>query len=221
MAALQLMDRHVISWIETTYHKSKAFPSHQLIREQWPRTFPTDHALEIWLASPVVKQALHNRGLNSNSNHGELTEAQAAAILVVANLSDRRGLSTKLKSLGITLAQWNAWKRQPSFKKFLYDQLNEDLDSSLDRVFSGLLNAVDKGDPRAVQLYLEMTGRQPTENERNFKLAVSRIIESITRHVKDPEVIRALAKDFEMIEQGRDPVLRLESFAPTGKDLGI
>jgi hypothetical protein len=212
------MDKHIISWAEQIYHQSKTFPSPRDFHEGWPKTFPDPSTAQSWLSTAVVKQALHNRGLNpsQNPNSTQLSEVQAAAILAVANLSDRRALSSKLKSIGVTLTQWNAWKKQANFRSFLYSQLNDDLDSSLDRAFSGLLNAVDKGDSRAIQIYLELTGRQPTENERNYRLAVSRIVESIQRHVKDPETIAKLAADFDSIEAGRDPsqLLSLEPIQP-------
>lgn len=202
-----ITDRHIISWIEQTYHQTKAFPTIQEIQKAWPKTFPTTSAVEEWLITPKVKAALNNRGLTrSKAPQLALSEVQAAAILVVANLSDKRSMVAKLKSLGITLTQWNAWKKQPAFKKFLFSQLNEDFESSLDRALTGLLAGVDKGDPRSVQLYLEMTGRQPTENERNYRLAISRIVESISRHVKDPKTIQAIADDFQLIEQGIEPL---------------
>lgn len=211
MSTLSIRDRNVLSWIERIYHESKGFPSSQTIQSEWPKTFPTVAALESWLNSPPIHTALHNRGLTQNSNSLELSEAQAAAILVVANLSDRRSLPTKLKSIGVSLTQWNAWKKQAAFRNFLHSQLTDDFDTSLDRALSGLLRSVDQGNPRAVELYLEMTGRQPTENERNFKLAISRIVESVTRHVKNPATIKAIADDFEKIERGIDPSATINS----------
>jgi hypothetical protein len=207
---LGALDRSIISWIEQIYHQSKTFPSFETFKSAWKISFDTREKLQAFLDKPLVKQALHNRGMNPNSHSSkELTEAQAAAILTVANLSDRRSLQTKLKSLNITLTQWNAWKKQASFRNFLYSQLTDDFESSLDRALSGLLKAVDTGNPRAVELYLEMTGRQPTEAERNYRLAVSRIVESISRHVKDPHVIKALQEDFDKIERGLDPVTNI------------
>jgi hypothetical protein len=107
--------------------------------------------------------------------------------------------------LGVTLAQWNAWKKQKHFRDFLNSQLTDDFETSLDRALSGLLKGVDSGNPRSVELYMELTGRQPTENERNYRLAISRIVECVTRHVKDPNIIRAISEDFEKIERGLDP----------------
>jgi hypothetical protein len=206
---LTMRDHAVLNWVEQAYHKKRAFPSLKSIADEWPKTFPTINHVQNWIDSPVVNQALSNRGLLSGSaaltKQDTLSPAQSAAILTIANLSDRRSYTTKLKSLGITLTQWNAWKKQKAFRDFLHSQLTDDFETSLDRALSGLLKSVDSGNPRAVELYMEMTGRQPTENERNFKLAISRIVESVTRHVKDPTVIRAIAEDFEKIERGIDP----------------
>jgi hypothetical protein len=204
---LNAYERNCLSWIEQHYHKTKNFPDPAQIQAEWPRTFPTITDLQNWLDSPKIKAALNNRGLSQANakNNLPLTQTQSAAILLVANLSDRRNLKAKLSSIGVTLTQWNAWKKQVNFKHFLHSQLTDDFDTSLDRALTGLLSAVDAGNTRAIELYMEMTGRQPTENERNFKLAVSRIIESVTRHVKDPEIIRAIAEDFDKIEQGMDP----------------
>lgn len=209
--ALGALDRSMIQWFETTYHQSKSFPSHETCRQKFPQTFRYKSDYDAFLNRPEIAAALHNRGLSPNqrSRSNELTEQQAAAILTVANLSDRRSLQGKLKALGVTTTQWNAWKKQSAFRNFLYSQLTDDFDSSLDRALSGLMKAVDTGNPRAVELYLEMTGRQPTANERNYRVAISRIVESITRHVKDPTTIAALRDDFEKIEQGIDPVTNL------------
>lgn len=213
MSTLTVRDRNVLSWIETTYHTTHHFPTALQIQASWPKTFPTVPDVDFWLTQPPVKQALSNRGLSSSKSEApsQLSEAQAAALLVVANLSDRRSLQAKLKSLGLTLTQWNAWKKQPKFREFLHSQLTDDFETSLDRALSGLLRSVDSGNPRSIELYMELTGRQPTENERNYKLAISRIVECITRHVKDPRTRQLIAEDFDKIERGIDPAATINT----------
>lgn len=206
-----ITDKHILSWIEHFYHENNEFPSTKAILKAWPKTFPTLHQLHVFLDSPHIQTALYNRGLTSSPTNpnSALTEKQLAAILSLSNTADKRSRQTKLKELGVTTTQWNAWVKQKRFKEFFNKQLSADFENSVDRAFTGLLSSVDRGDTKAVQLYLEMTGRQPTENERNYKLAISRLIESITRHVKDPEIIKQIAKDFELIEQGLEPTRRL------------
>lgn len=213
MSTLTIRDKQVLSWIEVTYHESSNFPTALQIQASWPKTFPTVPDVEFWLVQPHIKNSLNARGLSTtqSSKPADLSPAQSAALLVVANLSDRRSLQTKLKSLGLTLTQWNAWKKQKTFRDFLHSQLTSDFETSLDRALSGLLKSVDGGNPRAVELYMELTGRQPTENERNYKLAISRIVECITRHVKDSQTRRAIAEDFDKIEQGIDPAATINS----------
>lgn len=214
---LNALERGMVSWIEVAYHQNKGvFPSFETFKSSWPTSFATQKMLSDFLSKPAVRQALLNRGIDTRPTK-DLSEQQAAAILLVANLSDRRNLKTKLNSLGITLAQWNAWKKQPNFRGFLHSQLTDDFESSLDRALSGLLSAVDSGNPRAIELYLEMTGRQPTEAERNYRVAITRIVESITRHVRDPNTIRLLKEDFDRIEQGIDPnhTINTAAISPT------
>lgn len=216
--ALSQNDKEVLSWIEAHYH-ARSFPDPQRIKNAFPHIFFSAPAVEKWLSQPAIRNSLANRGTLPQA--GSLTPQQRAAILLVANLTDKRATSTKLKSLGITTTQWAAWKKDPSFKAFLYHNLNSDFDSSVDRAFSGLLSAVDKGNPRAVELYMELTGRQATENERNYRLAISRIVESISRHVKDPAVIAAIAADFDKIEAGQDPLLNLKASEPETQWRGL
>ena len=215
MSTLTVRDRNVLSWIETTYHDTHYLPTALQIQASWPKTFPTVPDVEFWLVKPHISQALSNRGLSkSDSQPSNLSEAQAAALLVVANLTDRRSVQTKLKSLGVTTTQWNAWKKQKHFRDLLHKQLTDDFETSLDRALSGLLKSVDSGNPRAVELYMELTGRQPTENERNYRLAISRIVECITRHVKDPTTRRLIAEDFDKIERGIDPIGTITTWQP-------
>lgn len=203
-------DQLFLNWYEQQWHSTGELPTPSQLQSNYSWKFKSLSQARAWLDSPLIKRAFHNRGLiNSTQANSDLDSRQLAAILLVANLSDRRGLKTKLNSVGVTLTQWNAWKKQKIFQEFLEQQLNKDLDTSLDAAFRGLHVGMDKGDPRAVQLYLELTGRQPTEVERNYRQAIARIVESVQRHVKDPQIIAAIARDFEQIEQGRSPIASL------------
>lgn len=188
-----------VNWAETYWHRYNKMPTAEQIGYHFPSL-----SMEEFFAHPAVKRAFHNRGMKLTSNTS-LSEEQAAAVLTVANWSDRRTIPAKLRSLGISTTKWNGWKKDKHFKEFLHSQLAGNLEENLERAHAGLLVGVDKGDTNAIKYYMELTGRAPSPVETNFKLAVSRIIESITRHVQSPEIIRAISQDFEMIMAGQDP----------------
>lgn len=189
-----------VCWIEVYYNQNSGrFPPVEKILAEFP-----DLDIEDFLSDELVSRALHNRGI-TRRRRKSITDEQAAAILTVANYDDRRPIPAKLKSLGIPVTRWNGWKKDYAFRNFLHSQIKDSGENSLDRVWDGLLKAVDKGDVAAIKYYMELTGRTPSTSEMNFKLAVSRIIESVTRHVSDPDKIRAIGRDFEMIMAGQDP----------------
>lgn len=189
-------EKPIIAWIERSYHESGRMPPLNQYIQNFPNFF-SENDPKVWLDRPDILTALSNRGISPVEG---LSEQQLAAILTVANLTMPGTTANKLKTIGVTTTQWNAWKRDPKFIKFLHSQLNHDFDTSLDRAYSGILRAVDKGDPRAVQLYMELTGRQTSEVERNYKMLVSKLIECVTRNVKDPAVLQRIAVEFQAID---------------------
>src|SRR5690349_2866407 len=80
-----------INWAETYWHENKKFPSVEIFN----RSFP-DIDFEEFMQNLTVRTAFHNRGMN-NPNPSHLTDEQAAAILTVANYSDKRSLTAKLR----------------------------------------------------------------------------------------------------------------------------
>jgi len=192
----------IVNWAEQFYAQRKRFPPVESFLSYWPGLDVDD-----FLNHPAVKKSFHNRGMKTAFNRGpqDLSDEQVAAVLTIANYDDRRSIPRKLSSLGIPVTRWNGWKRDQHFREFLHSQLVDNVEGSLDRAFEGLLRAVDKGEVTAIKYYMELTGRAPSEKEQNFKLAVSRIVESLTRHVKDPETIKRIGQDFEMIMAGKDP----------------
>lgn len=191
---------HMVNWAEAYYVKHKRFPP----VEEFRSAFRSANLTEFF-DHPTVKLAFHNRGMSRKAKPASLSNEQIAALVTIGNLDDRRSIPNKLRSLGIPVTRWNGWKKDTHFKNFLHDLLSDNLDTSLDRVMEGLLRAVDRGDVTAIKYYMEMTGRQPSANEQNYRMAVARIIESITRHVQDPEKIRLIQNDFKAIMAGQDP----------------
>ena len=144
-----------------------------------------------------------------------LTAEQVAAITTIVNFEDRRPRPVKLRELGITPTQWGGWLKQKEFKDFLQQMTATHLQDVLHVANEGLLNAVDRGDVNAIKFYHELTGRytQESGSMQNLKVVVAKLIESVQRNVKDPDVLRAISADFEIILAGgtlAQPVRQIE-----------
>jgi hypothetical protein len=174
-------------------------------------TFPDFDAVA-HLRNPTFRTALINRGIKIPVEPGQrirdLTDEQVAAIATVLNFEDKRSRSAKLKSLGISPVQWMGWMKEPKFKKFLHQLSRENFQDSVHVAHEGMLRAVDRGDTNAIKFYMELTGRytQSTPSEQNIRIILARVIESIQRHVQDPDILRAIATDFDAIMRGEVPV---------------
>lgn len=200
---LTALQQRVIGWINERWMAGLGFPSDNLVYKRFP-----EFDLKESLQHDIFLKALHNRGIILPSVHDELTNEQLAAISVVCNFADQRSRSAKLRSLGITATKWQGWMKNKSFKKYLHDLSATNFQDNVHVAHEGLLKAVDRGSVDAIRFYLESTGRytQSSAESQNIKIILARVIESIQKHVKDPNVLRAIAQDFELIMAGKAPI---------------
>jgi hypothetical protein len=193
----------LISWVEQYWNQHGKFPPVGSIRSRFPYC-DDDLALE------PVRMAMANRGIRipvGDTYPSELTQEQLACVAVVLDWSDRRSHATKLKSMGVNATKWNGWMKNPVFKEYVHGLSTRNLDDALHVAHEGLVNATAKGSVDAIKYYMELTGRYTSDSGQmaNFKVMVQRMVESIQRHVKDQDIIRLIASDFEVIMKGETP----------------
>lgn len=189
----------VLGWIEEWWLRREEFPPVDALSKFWP-----DFDLGAALKHETFLYALDQRGIRLPSPDDKLTPAQIAAIATLSNFTDARSRSAKLRDLGISTAQWQGWLKNKHFKQFLHELASNNFVDNVDAVQEGLLNAARRGSTDAVKLYMEMTGRYTGQSQEvlNLKIILSRLLEAIQMHVKDPNVIREIGIDFELIMAG-------------------
>lgn len=201
----------MINKIEHYWHKNESFPPSKFFEYE-------EFDIAENLKHETFNLALTKRGITvpviSDRSKGELmpdglTSEQVAAITIMINFEDRRPRSTKLKEMGISATQWAGWLKNPDFKNFLHQMTTTHLQDVLHVANEGLLHAVERGDTNAIKFYYELTGRHTQESGsmHNLKVVLAKVIESIQRNVKDPEILRAISADFEVILAGGSPEL--------------
>lgn len=200
---LSMGQLELINWVEQYWNQNGKFPPVGSIRRRFPDC-------ERQLTEDTVQLALANRGIRvpiGDAFPSELTQEQIACVSLVLDWGDRRSHNTKLRSMGVTPTKWQGWLKNQIFKDYLHSLSAQNLDDALHVAHEGLVNATAKGSVDAIKYYMQLTGRftEDAGQMSNYKVLVQRMVESIQRHVKDQDVIRLIASDFEVIMRGETP----------------
>lgn len=155
------------------------------------------------LKNPVLQTALENRGIEWRPVSSDLLSAeQIATLQVLLDISDRRTIKDKLKSLGVSPAKYYGWKKQPKFIE-AYREASEALyGESLPEVHRSVIQEAVNGSYQHQKLMLAISGRwdEKKQNEQmNVRYILMKVLEIIQVHVSDPEKLQAIAGEFETL----------------------
>jgi len=127
-----------------------------------------------------------------------LSAEQLAAVNVLLDFNDSRSQAAKLRSLGIPTVKYNNWLRNPHFQEYIRFRAEYLLNNTGHEAHVALMRNIQRGNQRSIEYYNEMIGRYNPriQEDRNITLILVRLVEVIQRHIKDPEVLRAIAADF-------------------------
>lgn len=175
---------------------------------------------------------LWNRGINRMLCAGEavphsLDTFRHDVALAVSNIHDPKRLAAKLKQLKIPETMYRGWLQDPLFAKFLERRSEELIREELPEISRNLTKQASNGDIRAAKLLLEYTGKIQAQGSSNTQVnvfndrdsatyIVRRLVEVIKVHVKDPEILQAIARDFDSIMNVEKGMSSLEE-----RDLGL
>lgn len=123
----------------------------------------------------------------------KISPIQLKAANALLDLTDTRSNKKKLQDLGIKSTQYNAWLRDPEFTKYLQMRAESLIGDSQHEALLALMDKVQARDIKAIELYLELTGRfvkQTSTNSNdvgNLQNIIVKIVEIITEEVHDRE----------------------------------
>lgn len=174
------------------------------------------------LSDEQTQELLRMRGITL-PEESAFDPRSIAAIFAYINPYDTRSLKRKLEDLGIELVEWQGWMRNPAFKGYVMNRTRELFtEDTLAAAQVKIAEGVAKGDIRHLRLYFDIK-KQEAESSAQIQdtgMFLTKVIEVIQRHVRSPELIRAIAKDFEAIMENRSPV-QIPGEITGGADDGI
>ena len=151
------------------------------------------------MLSDEFKQALAYRGIEWTEDAG-LSLEQQSVILMLQDFTDRRSVGVKLKEIGVPMARYQAWLRQPLFREAVNENAEMAIREAVAPALTALAGKAAAGEDRAIDRVLEISGRwNPNQQSiEDAKQVVMSLVEAVIRHVKDPEVKKAIMADVSM-----------------------
>jgi len=101
----------------------------------------------------------------------------------------------------VSSQQYHSWLRQPQFIEFMKEAWRALFSSADFMAYKSLVNNVRAGDNKSLELFFRMRHLyEPTLNVNiNIESVLMQVVEVISRHVKDPTVINAIAGELDAI----------------------
>ena len=186
--------RNAVAAYDTAYRTLGKQPTVDEVHIIWPKIPKITYSM--LFLTEEFRRALLYRGIEFNHETG-LTIEQSMALLKLTDPTDRRMTNTKLKDLGIPMARYQAWMKQPLFIGSYKTQSEAGLKEAVPMVLTKLVGNAETGDQRAIEKVLEITGRwnpaaQQVDDARTVVLA---IVESVIKHVQDAEIRKEIMAD--------------------------
>jgi len=215
MTPLSPLELEIVNWVEYYWHRNSEFPPLKNFIDK----FGKDFSLQKLVDKQAFRNAMKNRGIAlplGAETPEELTSEQLAAILTVTDYLDKRTQASKLKSVGVSTTKWNGWLKNPAFKEYLHSVSSAGFTDALHTAQEGLLKRVEAGDVNAIKFYMEATGRYSGESGQleNIKVVLAKLGEILQIHIKDPELLRAIATDFQTVLAGgsvQSPTVQIQN----------
>lgn len=160
--------------------------------------------------SREFKNELARRGIRWTENpkvNSGLTPEQILVLGIVTDPTNRKPFAEKLKSAGISYATYRNWLKNPAFSERVRALGEQMLDENISVVHQRLTNKAAGGDMQAIKLFYEVSGRHDPAKQQTLDIAriIGLVLESLTRRVRDPEILMGVSSDLDVILSGGTP----------------
>lgn len=198
--ALTTVEKDIINYYELEWHLGHRVPTIEQVTKQIQKKHPkiTQISINYYLSKERknVSKALERRGIPwQQHSQEELTATQVAAAVTVMNFVDKRSIPEKLDQLGVNETQYYAWLNDPQFKNLVDNLADQNLANIRPAAIAEFTKKINAGDWNAIKFWLETTGELGNNSTVQVEDKITLFIEIVQRHVKDPEVMAAIAED--------------------------
>lgn len=182
------MFRHIVAAVDVLYRRNGQIPTVNEVVKDWDGF--NAKIVGKAFATEELKAALRIRGIEWNQKAG-LTEEQLYALHILQDPTDRRTTKSKLEDIGVSMAKYRAWMRNPVFSGYMNTAAEHNLQDSIQMALNKLVGNAEAGDQRAIEKVLEISGRwNPQQQEiQNARTVVLTFMEVIQAEIDDKELL--------------------------------
>ena len=197
---IDTIDKRILNYCEQTFWETGYVPSPEIISDKLG--IVKKRVLESF-GSDKFKESLATRGIDLTPGiSGKVLDPRQIMLAnLLLNMHDRRSIREKLKIVQTSQQQYNAWMRQPQFVEYLRKRGEAMFKGSDHEAYLALTRAVSRGDVNALKLFFEMRGiYTPKLNiDVNIEAVMLRVVEVVSKHVTDPQVLVTIAEELEEV----------------------
>lgn len=191
----------VLSYVEQLFWETGRLPSQAAVVEGLDplSSLKTRNLVKRAWEKERFQKALEDRGLEFKTDEKVLSPKQIVLVNMLLNVGDKKSLRQKLELLKVTMIQYNAWLRDPAFHQYLTMRTEQLFNHSDHEAYKSLIEQVMNGDTQAMKLFFEMRGiyNPRVTVDINIETVVYRLVEIVGKHVRDPQVLQAIATEVE------------------------
>jgi len=204
---LTAQQAEMVALIEQLFWQHGKLPTNDYIAEKLRLTPST--VAKYW-NDDTVRASLIKRCIDLRPEQSKdlLTAPQLLLVNMLLNQHDKRSVRQKLEECGVSSQQYHAWLRQASFVGYINQRAEQLFGASDHEAYMALLDTVRGGDVQGIKLFMEMRGKYTprAEVQMNMEMILSKVVEIIAIHVKDPNVLNAIAYDIEGLAGGQSVI---------------
>jgi hypothetical protein len=190
-----------VSFIEQMFWTTNQIPTDEKCSEAVGVTLTT---IKNYWQSSLVREHLVARGVNlSANNDGLLTAQQLMLANMLLNIHDKKSIREKLQECNVTPQKYQGWLNDPKFSGYLRTRAESLFAANDFQAYQALSDLANSGDGTGLKLFFEMRGiyNPRVKVDVNLEIVLTKIVEVIQRHVKDPVILAAIGEDLQNLDE--------------------
>ena len=179
---------------ETIY---KLWPTDEASRyKAGPR--PSVTAIKQFKSTETYRELMKEVGIEV-ADVTEMNERQLMALHVIADTTDKRSKTAKLKELGVSSVEWRGWMRQKEFNESFRKMVSKAVEDAIPMAEIKLAEMAESGDLPTIKFLFEYTGKyNPAQQQAVDAQALMNVMIDAAQKVfgkGDPELFREFIEE--------------------------